>query len=370
MNRVLTINAGSSSVRLALFGATAGEVTRLASMHRRGAEDASPEAILSEFLDRHGNDVSVMAHRIVHGGSRLVAPCRIDAEVEREIERLGALAPLHNPVALEWVRAARRRLGDQLPMVAVFDTAFHAQLPREAASYALPRELCERHGIRRYGFHGLAHQAMWRRWRELRPDLSGGGRVISIQLGSGCSMTAIDRGQPRDTSMGFSPLEGLVMATRSGDIDPGCVTYLARAEGIAPDALDRMLNRESGLLGVSGRSADAGELVDDSSDAARLAIDVYCHRARKYLGSYLAVLGGADGVLFGGGVGEHVPEIRARILDRFGWCGLVLDDDRNRSSVGAEARLSADGSRIDVWAISVDEERVLADAAIEVTPPG
>jgi acetate kinase len=367
MKRVLTINAGSSSVRLAVFGETAGAVTRLAAMHRRRAEDAPADEILRAFLGGSTDRVSVAAHRIVHGGSRLVEPCRIDADVEREIERLSALAPLHNPPALEWVRAARERLGDEVPAVAVFDTAFHARLPREAASYALPRELCERHGIRRYGFHGLAHQAMWRRWRELRPDLPDGGRVVSIQLGSGCSMTAIDRGQPRDTSMGFSPLEGLVMATRSGDLDPGCLTYLARNEGFAPDALDRMLNRESGLLGMSGRSADVSELLGDSSDAARLAVEVYCHRARKYLGAYLAVLGGADGVVFGGGVGEHVPEIRARILERFAWCGLMLDGERNRSSVGAEARVSADASRIDVWVVPVDEERVLADAALEVT---
>ena len=231
---VLTVNTGSSSVRLAAFAPEGGSLSLLASGHFPG-EWSNPAAMLHAFLTGHGIEaVTAVAPRIVHGGARLTAPCRIDAEVEAEIGRLVPLAPLHNPRALEWIRASRVLAGAEATQVAVFDTAFYAALPEAAATYALPRALCARHGIRRYGFHGIAHQAMWRRWRELRPELPEGGRVISLQLGAGCSIAAVRDGQAVDTSMGFSPLEGLVMAIRSGDVDPGVLLFLQRAEGLAP----------------------------------------------------------------------------------------------------------------------------------------
>ena len=249
---------------------------------------------------------------------------------------------------------------ERVPQVAVFDTAFYARLPAVAATYALPRELAARHGLRRYGFHGLAHQALWSRWRELRPDVADGGRLISFQLGAGCSVTAVERGAARDTSMGFSPLEGLVMATRSGDIDPALVTYLQRVEDLSAEESERLLNERSGLLGISGVSGDMRKLLAADDPHARLAVELYCYRARKYLGAYMAVLGGADAILFGGGVGENAAGVRARILAGFEWAGIRLDAAENSAAAGREGRLSAVDSRMDAWVIPVDEARILA----------
>jgi acetate kinase len=320
--------------------------------------------LLRGFLQEHAvAEIAVVAHRVVHGGQRFKEPCLLDAEAERAIAELAELAPLHNPAALRWIRACREVLGPEVPQAGVFDTAFFAGLPEVAATYALPGDLSRRHGIRRFGFHGLAHQSMGRRWRALRPDVEQGGRVISLQLGSGASVTAVDRGDPRDTSMGFSPLEGLVMATRSGDVDAGVLTFLQRVEGLSADALEEMLNRSSGLLGVSGFSSDMRELLASEAPAARLAVELYCYRARKYLGAYLAVLGGADAVLFGGGVGEHAASVRERILTGLEWCGIALDAEANRAATGQEARISAPESRTEVWVLPVDEATILAQEA-------
>ncbi|MDP1645378.1 MAG: acetate/propionate family kinase [Thiobacillus sp.] len=362
---VLTVNTGNSSVRLAAFASQGESLSRGASGHFPG--DLKPAAMLRAFLKGHGIEaVAAVAHRVVHGGARLTAPCRIDAAVEAEIERLVPLAPLHNPRALEWIRACRALFGAETTQVAVFDTAFYAALPEVAATYALPRALCVRHGIRRYGFHGLAHQAMWRRWRELRPDIRAGGRVISLQLGAGCSVTAIRDGQVVDTSIGFSPLEGLVMATRPGDVDPGALTFLARAEGLSLDQIERLLNEEASLFGLSGVSGDMHALLDTDDADARLAVEVYCYRARKYIGAYLAALGGAEAILFGGGVGEHAPRVRAKILGGLEWLGIVPDPEANRTAVGTERCISHRGSATALWAIPVDEAVPLAQAALAV----
>lgn len=356
--KLLTVNTGSSSVRLALYASDGGVLRLLAD--RRYAGESQAEHTLQEFIGSEW--VDGVAHRVVHGGTRLATPCVIDADVEAEIERLAVLAPLHNPRALAWVRASRALLGKEAMQVAVFDTGFHAALPEVARSYALPQQLVQRLGLRRYGFHGIAHQAMWRRWWHLRPEIAAGGRVISLQLGAGCSVTAIADGVPQDTSMGFSPLEGLVMATRSGDLDPGLLLHLLRAGKMSIDELDHLLNHESGLRGMAGES-DMRHLLASSEPAAQLAIELYCYRARKYIGAYLAVLGGADAVLFGGGVGEHAPEIRERILAGMEWAGIVLDRERNHAAVGTEACISRDGSPMAVWAIAVDEAQLIAEEA-------
>lgn len=362
--RILAVNTGSSSVRLALYaidaskGRDGSELRLLTAQHYSG--EAQPENILREFLG--SERVDGVAHRVVHGGTRLAAPCVIDADVETEIERLAALAPLHNPRALVWIRACRALLGNGLAQVAVFDTGFYAAMPEVARSYALPQQLVQRLVLRRYGFHGIAHQAMWRRWRHLRPGIAKGGRVISLQLGAGCSITAVAEGMPQDTSMGFSPLEGLVMATRSGDLDPGLLLHLLRAEKMSIVELDHLLNQESGLRGMAGEN-DMRKLIISNEPAAQLAIELYCYRARKYIGAYLAVLGGADAILFGGGVGEHAPEIRERILAGMEWAGIVLDHARNHAAVGAEACISRDDSPVAVWAIAVDEAQLMAEEA-------
>jgi len=362
--KVLTVNAGSSSIRLDVFAAMGAGAQRVVSRH--GArQDSAAAALLDDVLAQAGGEpVMAVAHRVVHGGKQLVRPCLIDTAVEREIERMATIAPLHNPPALDWIRVCRSVLGGAVPQVAVFDTAFFADLPEVAGTYALPRALVARHGLKRYGFHGIAHQSMWRCWDKLRPDTPGSGRVISLQLGAGCSITAIRDGQPLDTSMGFSPLEGLVMATRSGDVDPGLLLYLQRVEGLTPDRLERLLYQESGLLGVTGGSADMRALLDSPHPGARLAVALFCYRARKYVGSYLAVLGGADAILFGGGIGENAPEIRARILEGMAWAGIELDSTRNRAAVGAPAALHSQSSRTEVHVIPVDEAAILADAAL------
>jgi len=363
---LLTLNTGSSSVRLAAFGRGAdGALARLADGHYASCRHG-PEELLRRFLDEHAlNGMDVVAHRVVHGGERLQRPCLIDAAVEAEIERLIPLAPLHNPVALEWIRAARAVLGAGVPQVAVFDTAFYAALPEAARAYAIPRALAAKHGLRRYGFHGLAHEAMWRRWCALRPDIRQGGRVISLQLGAGCSMTAIHAGRPLDTSMGFSPTEGLMMATRSGDVDPGLITYLQQHEGLTSAATEELLNRESGLRGVAGE-ADMRMLLTRDDAAAKLALEMYGRRARKYLGAYLALLGGADAVLFGGGVGENAPAIRERVLAGMEWAGIVLDAERNAAAAGTEACITGPNSHTQAWVIPVDEAAMLAQAAAAV----
>lgn len=365
---VLTVNAGSSSTRLAVFGREEGALKPLATVHHRDAVEAGAaiRGFLNEF--RVGR-VGAVAHRIVHGGSALVAPCLIDARVEAEIERLSLLAPLHNPVALAWIRSCRALLGADVPQVAVFDTAFYADLPPVARTYAIPRDLARKHGVRRYGFHGLAHQALWRRWRALRPHVPDGGRVISLQLGAGCSITAVNGGRAVDTSMGFSPLEGLMMATRCGDLDPGLVTYLQRVEGLPPEATEHLLYHESGLRGVAGND-DMRTLLASEEPAAYRAVELYCYRARKYVGAYFAVLGGADAVLFGGGVGEHAPAVREQILAGMEWAGIALDAQANRAAAGTEACISRSDSRVQVWVIPVDEAALLAAEAATIAAAG
>lgn len=358
---VLTLNAGSSSVRMALFD---GSAAPLKQARYPLADDSAPQ-LLRRFLAQPPEvAIDIVAHRVVHGGESLVAPTLIDAAVEAEIERLTPLAPLHNPVALDWIRRCRELFRD-VPQLAVFDTALFASLPAAAREYALPRALSERQRVRRYGFHGLAHTAMWRRWRALRPQVQDGGCAISFQLGAGCSVTAFERGVPRDTSMGFSPLEGLMMATRGGDLDPGLLLHLQRQEQLAPGALEQILNRDSGLQGVAGES-DMQKLLARDDDAARLALDMYGYRARKYLGAYLAVLGGAEAVLFGGGVGENAPAIRARILAGMEWAGIALDARANDAATGTEARISRPNSKVECWVVPVDESAVLAKEALRM----
>jgi acetate kinase len=363
---ILTINTGSSSVRLAAFSRDGDALTQLASA-RYDLANGYPEVMLRGFLDAHGmTEIKTAVHRVVHGGLNLTASCLIDQEVEQEIGRLAPLAPLHNPKALRWIRAAGEVLGSAISQVAVFDTAFFTDLPEVARTYALPHRLAEEHGVRRYGFHGLAHQSMWRSWQGLQPGAMRQGRIISLQLGAGCSITATDNGSPRDTSMGFSPLEGLVMATRPGDIDPGLLTFLLRKENLTPEQLDTLLNDRSGLLGLSGISADVRELMPSTDMFARLALNLYCYRARKYIGAYLAVLGGAEAIVFGGGVGENVPEVREKILAGMAWCGIDIDLRANGGAQGL-SRISSASSRVEVWVIPVNEASVLAHESIALT---
>lgn len=362
----VAINAGSSSVRLATFQCGDGDC----QIHARQRIETSALTDRAGLLQANATRTpALVVHRIVHGGAR-TRPVIVDASVERELDSLGALAPLHNPPALAFVRASRARWPRAL-QVAVFDTAFYAQLPAVASTYALPARLREQYGIKRYGFHGLAHASMWDRWRSTQERPTTDAKVISLQLGSGCSITATRNGVAVDTSMGFSPLEGLVMATRGGDVDAGALLHLQRAANMSIDELQAMLNRESGLRGLTGGSGDMQQLLADDRPAARLAIEVYCYRARKYIGAYAAALGGVDAILFGGGVGEGSAAIRAKILQGMEWCGVELDAAANARASAAhpQAIHRADAQVIDnravsVWVIPVDEEHALAQAAL------
>jgi acetate kinase len=360
---LLTVNTGSSSVRLAAFTSRS---ERIADAHYSGHTDKSPAMQLRAFLQEHDlHDITLVVHRVVHGGTTLTRHSIIDAKVEMAIERLNPLAPLHNPRALAWIRACRKLMGSAVQQIAVFDTAFYADLPEVAATYALPHAFCEQHDLYRYGFHGLAHQTMWEYWRERNPGHLN-GRVISLQLGAGCSATAVVNGEPRDTSMGFSPLEGLMMATRCGDLDPGLLLYLQKAGHLDVHALEELLNEASGLLGVSGISGDMRILLESDDPNAALAVDLYCYRARKYIGAYLAALGGADAILFGGGVGENAPLIREKILQDMQWCGIGLDPDKNRQAGSAGGRIDAGSGGVQVWVAPVNEDLLLARAGFQI----
>lgn len=356
---ILTVNAGSSSLRLVLYRRHADGIEQLHGIHCTEMP-ADAAAVLGEILDHAPDGIEAVAHRIVHGGD-MAGPCRIDSAVEDEIERLAVLAPLHNPPALHWLRVIRAGLDPAIPHVAVFDTGFYRELPAVAAHYALPSGLDDAHELRRYGFHGSAHRAMWRAWCAQRPDLDAGGRIITLQLGAGCSATATDRGRAIDTSMGFTPLEGLMMATRCGDIDPGLLIHLQRSRGLDADALEELLTRNSGLGGVSGISADMRELLASDDPRAALAVDMFCYRVRKYIGAYIAVLGGVDGIVFGGGIGENSPEVRRRILAGLDTLGIVVDNRRNEAEGGGDV-ISGNEGRVDVRVIEVDEARELAEA--------
>jgi acetate kinase len=376
--RLLTVSADHAPGRSApvVFDATVAHVgadalIEVASAgHERSIQvDAPDHAAAAGVLLDALSDVDLLervrggavGHRVVHGG-HLVEPTLLDDAALATIAEADRLAPLHNEPALAAVRAVRERLGLSVPQVAVFDTAFHHDLPPRAARYAIPKGLSERHGIRRYGFHGLAHRWMSERFAARARRSVETLNLITLQLGNGCSAAAVAGGASIDTTMGMTPLEGLMMATRSGDVDPSIVGFLARAEGVPVERVEDWLNRESGLLGVSGRTRSmrtllAPDLADDPDSA--LAVEMFCYRVRKCIGAYFAVLGRVDGVVFGGGIGEAAPAVRHRIctdLDRF---GIVLDTTRNADAQDVEATISAEASPVLIEVLPVDEATII-----------
>jgi len=310
-------------------------------------------------------DVHAVGHRVVHGGERFTHSVLINEEVLRGIEDCIDLAPLHNPANIKGIAAAREVFGAGLPQVAVFDTAFHQTLPDYAYLYALPYQLYRRYRVRRYGFHGTSHRYVAYRYRQLRGHAREGTNVITLHLGNGCSVAAIRAGDSIDTSMGMTPLEGLVMGTRAGDMDPAIVDFIAGKEGLSAAEVETLLNKQSGLLGISGLTNDMRELLDEAHESndrrACLAIEIFCYRARKYIGAYLAAMNGADAVIFTGGIGENSAEIRTRICDGLQWLGLELDAERNHAHTGGrEGVISRDASRLAVYVIPTDEELLIA----------
>jgi acetate kinase len=313
--------------------------------------------------------IDAVGHRVVHGGDRFVKSVLIDDDVIAALEDLCEIAPLHNPGAVSGIRAARKILGDGMPTAAAFDTSFHHTIPDQAALYAIPYELAFKHKIRRYGFHGLAHQYDILRYAEASAKPVTQVSAVTLHLGNGCSATAIRNGQSIDTSMGFTPLEGLVMGTRSGDLDPALVSYLARKEQVDAAAVENWLNKRSGLLGISGISNDMRELTAayQTNPRARLAVDVFCYRARKYLGAYLAALAGAaQAVIFSGGIGENSSLVRKSIIDPMAWAGLSLDDAANNRVIGCDGRISTAQARLEIFVVHTDEEAIIAQETARI----
>lgn len=310
-------------------------------------------------------DVHAVGHRVVHGGERFTHSVLIDDEVLRGIEDCIDLAPLHNPANIKGIVAAREVFGPGIPEVAVFDTAFHQTLPDKAYLYALPYQFYRRHRIRRYGFHGTSHRYIAYRYRQLLGIKREETNVITLHLGNGCSAALIRGGDSVDTSMGLTPLEGLMMGTRSGDLDPAIVDFIAAKEGLTAQEVETLLNKQSGLIGISGLTNDMRELLDEEREnddrRARLAIEIFCYRVRKYIGAYLAAAGGAAAIIFAGGIGENSAEVRARICEGLEWMGLEIDAERNAAHTGGlEGLISKDGSRLAAYVIPTDEELLIA----------
>jgi acetate kinase len=329
--------------------------------------DSSAATLFPERRKR----IDAIGHRVVHGGRNFPGTTLIDETVTEALRSLEEMAPLHNPPSIAGIRAARAAAGRSVPMVAVFDTSFHSTLPDRAFLYAIPHELSIRRGIRRYGFHGISYQYLLSRYCALTGTPHEEATIVAFHLGNGCSAAAIRNGESIDTSMGFTPLEGLVMGTRSGDIDPAIVGILAHEEGLSPGEVELLLNTRSGLLGLSGRSRDMRDLLGREGDdpRARLAVEIFCYRARKYLGAYLAALGGADGIVFSGGIGENAHEIRARILTGMEWAGIRIDPARNRETTGKEGEIGAPDSRLRLFVIPADEELVIARETVACLTP-
>ncbi|WP_439591887.1 acetate/propionate family kinase [Microbacterium sp.] len=404
MSVVLVVNSGSSSFKYQLLdmaaervlasglveriGESIGRTVHKVFFHADGpvvaASDAAYEQelpipdhiagfqVMLDAFAAHGpslaeNPPVAFGHRVVHGGARFFEPTLVTGSVEYAIDELSVLAPLHNPGALQGIRAAKAAFPD-LPHVAVFDTAFHQTLAPEAYTYAIDAALAEKHRIRRYGFHGTSHKFVSEAAAAFlgRPleDL----KQIVFHLGNGASVTAIDGGRSVETSMGFTPLEGLVMGTRSGDIDPAVLFHLARREGMSIDDLDDLLNKRSGLVGLAGMSdqRDLKAAIEAGDESALLAYEVYVHRLRAYAGAYLAQLGGVDVISFTAGVGENAPLVRAHALETLGFAGVEIDPERNTAAARGIRIISTDASRVTVLVVPTDEELEIARQTLTV----
>jgi len=396
---VLVINAGSSSIKYQLYRMPEGQVLARGIVERIGEPGPRLDHVRGErrhtaevqaadhpqglkvILDilvhpelgaiRDPSEIEAVGHRVVHGGEEFTGSVLVTDAVLRSIEKFADLAPLHNPPNLAGIRAARERL-PRARQVACFDTAFHTTIPPVAHLYGLPYELYEKYRVRRYGFHGTSHRYVARRYAQLVGKDKYAVDLVTCHLGNGCSITAVRRGRSVDTSMGLTPLEGVVMGTRSGDFDPAILFYLAE-KGYGLRDLHTMCNKRSGLLGISGKSNDMrnlSELAARGDARARLAIDIFCYRVRKYIGAYAAALGSLEAVVFTGGIGENAVEVRAGICAGLEVLGIRLDPERNRGMVRREGPIHADGSRVGVYVIPTDEEAAIARDTYELARAG
>jgi acetate kinase len=387
--RILTINGGSSSIKFALFEAgdtllriLAGELERIglpdAALRVKGLNPAdnfsrpvtAPDhtvavAVLMDWIEeRTGNDaLTAVGHRVVHGGPKYSEPQRITAEMVDELHRLSPFDPEHLPEEILLTEAFHRRFPD-LPQVACFDTAFHHELPRVAQLLPIPRRY-EAQGVRRYGFHGLSYEFLMGELARLGDPAATKGRVILAHLGNGASLAAVRDGKSIDTSMGFTPTAGIPMSTRSGDVDPGLVSYLWRSEQMTAEKFDTMINHESGLLGVSETSSDMRDLLDYETQDVRAAeaVALFCYQVKKWIGAYAAALGGLDTLVFAGGIGENAPVIRARICEGLEFFGIEIEEKQNAANEGV---ISTQASRVAIRVIRTDEELTIAKSVCRV----
>jgi acetate kinase len=388
--KILVINVGSSSLKYSFYDTTdearhaKGLVERIGLdgtrlKHRgpkgevkrdldKGDHAAAFKAMIAELSSKetgvikNPSEVSVVVHRIVHGGEKFTEATLLTDELITEMEKLNPLAPLHNPVIIAGIREMRK-LFPAVPHVGVFDTAFHHTLPAYAFLYGLPHEYYEKKGVRRYGFHGTSHNYVALRAAEFLTRRPNELRLVSCHLGNGASMCAINHGRSVDTTMGFTPLEGLIMGTRCGDLDPGVLAFLEREEKLSASKSEELLNKKSGLLGLSGVSSDMREILraaDQGNQRALIALKAYCYRIRKYIGAYVASMGGVDAVIFTGGVGQGSAVVRALALQGLECMGIMLDGKRNQDAPGDEiSRISTDDSKVTVLVVATDEERVM-----------
>jgi acetate kinase len=390
---ILTINGGSSSIKFALFETgdpmqkvMSGGIERIglpdARLRIKGIADGDgaseqvtapdPTAavgVLVDFLEKRGTPqrLSAIGHRVVHGGPNHSAPREITAEMIRELRDLEPFDPEHMPEEILLIESLQRRFPD-LPQVACFDTAFHHAMPRVAQILAIPRRY-EAKGVRRHGFHGLSYEYLMGELERIEGRGTANGRIILAHLGSGASLAAVCDGKSVDTSMGFTPAAGVPMSTRSGDVDPGLVAYLARTEGMSAELFGRMANFESGLEGISETSSDMHDLLDREPHDVRAAeaVAVFCYQIKKAIGAFAAALGGVDALVFAGGIGENSPTLRARICDGLGFLGIEIDPDRN---AGKEGLVSREGARVKVRVIPTDEEIVIAKSTARLLKLG
>ncbi len=394
--KILVLNSGSSSLKYQLIDTQTEEVVakglaecigvaqrcgqiiqetefagKIAFETEMNCHDDAMDRVFALLTDpekgvvKRVDEIAAIGHRVVHGGEKFVRPTLITDDVLCEVEKVSQLAPLHNPPNLAGIRACMR-LMPGIPQVAVFDTAFHATIPDYAYMYALPYDYYTAFGVRRYGFHGTSHQYV----AGIALDMlakegiaPGSSRIITCHLGNGCSMTAIQGGRAVDTSMGLTPAEGLVMGTRSGDLDPAILVYLARRLDAPASDIDRIINKESGLLGISGLSSDMRDIVDAAAKGntrAELALEVFCYRIRKYVGAYAAAMGGLDAIVFTAGIGENSPIVRERVCRDLGFLGVELDATKNETERGRAINLATPASRVRVLLVPTNEERMIA----------
>ncbi|NLM38426.1 MAG: acetate kinase [Firmicutes bacterium] len=394
--KILVLNNGSSSIKYQLYQMDDRVVLAKGVVERVGTDSAllkhqgpSGEAVLVNIEARdhrqglqavieqlthpvHGavnsmDEIAAIGHRVVHGGEKFQESTLITDEVIAGIEAVSHLAPLHNPHNLTGIMVCAELMPDK-PQAAVFDTVFHQTMPPHAYMYALPYHYYEDHGIRKYGFHGTSHKYVARRAAALMGRPLEETRIITCHLGNGASIAAVKNGQSIDTTMGFTPLEGLMMGTRCGDLDPAIIPFLMKQEGVGPTELDRVMNNQSGLLGVSGISNDLRDIekaAQEGSPRAQLALDMYVYRIQKYIGAYLMSLGGADAIVFTAGAGENQSSIRKKICAGLAWLNVHIDDEHNQVR-GAEHRISTAGSPIEIWVIPTNEELMIAEETMNL----